>query len=100
MNNCVKCGHEIHTDNVLCPNCLAEELSKSSIQPTINTSDSVDNNNGDSRSFGWATFGFLLAPLSLIWYLYWANTKPERAKSIGIGSAWGLLIYAFTTIIF
>lgn len=69
---CKNCGAEIDDKAAICPNCGVP-------QKDIN----------DSGSAGWGILGCCIPVLGAVLYLVWRNTKPNNAKSAGIGALVG-----------
>lgn len=78
---CDTCGNEIDDSEPYCFHCGA----------AIESNEQSDGVAGD---FWWGVLGFILPLLGLILYFVWREDKPERGKSIIVGSVIGLVLNA------
>lgn len=69
---CNNCGKEINDNAVVCVHCGV----------------ATSNNNAvvDRGGFGWGLLGCCIPLVGLILFLVWKDTKPNSAKSAGIGA--------------
>ena len=83
MNYCRKCGAELPEHTFFCPNC-GEEINPQTPQTyrTYTAAPAVD----DKGGLGWAILGFIFPFIGLIMFLIWRKTRPNRAKSAGMGA--------------
>jgi uncharacterized membrane protein YvbJ len=83
MTYCNKCGTEIADHTFFCPNCGAEQNPQApQTYRTYTASPAAD----DKGGIGWAILGFIFPVIGLIMFLIWRKTKPNRAKSAGMGA--------------
>ena len=87
---CKKCGKEIDSSAVVCPNCGCAT-------DNYNQNKSTEQ---DSSSFGYAVLGFLIPLVGLILYLIWKDTTPLRAKSAGKGALVSVIASAVIGVIY
>lgn len=78
---CKTCGKEIHDEAVYCPHCGCATEHKAQKQPVK-----------DAPSDGWAFLGFLFPLIGLILYLFWQESYPLRAKSVGKGALVSVIV--------
>ena len=89
MMYCKNCGKEIDDNAVVCPHC--------GVQQKRVASEVVDNG-----GVGWGLLGCCIPLVGLILFLVWKDSKPNTAKSAGIGALvavvciviWYILVFA------
>lgn len=94
---CSNCGKEIIEGQKFCSGC-GKNLDPTAM-PTSNTAyqqfsyqyNNPTNQNEDSGSLGWGLLGFFVPLAGLILFLMWDKTKPNNAKSAGIGAIIGVI---------
>lgn len=72
-----------------CRNCGAKVDEKAIICPICGVSQNI---NPDSGSIGYGILGFFFPLVGLILFLLWKDTKPNTAKTAGIGALISFLI--------
>lgn len=81
MKYCNHCGQQIDDNAAVCVKCGFSQDGG-----TVNTQ------NNDSGSFGWAVLGFFVPLVGLILFCVWKNTKPKCSKKAGIGALVGFIL--------
>lgn len=69
---CKNCGKEIDDNAAICIHCGV----------AVENNEAKDDNGG----FGWGVLGCCIPIVGLILFLVWKDTKPNSAKSAGIGA--------------
>lgn len=78
MAFCKNCGNELGNQTV-CPSCGANQ----------NTNVTSTEDNG---GFLWGLLGCCIPIVGLVLFLVWKDTKPQTAKSAGIGAIVGVAL--------
>ena len=86
---CKNCGKEIDDNAVVCPHCGVQQKRMAS-EVVVN------------GGFGWGLLGCGVPIVGLILFLVWKDSRPNTAKSAGIGALvavvciviWYILVFA------
>lgn len=78
MAFCKNCGNELGNQNV-CPNCGANQSTDVTVPE-------------DKGGFLWGLLGCCIPIVGLVLFLVWKDTKPQTAKSAGIGAIVGVAL--------
>ena len=76
-----------------------KKLKSASITTEPTSLDRADAQTPEKGSFGWAVFSFFFMPIGFILYLVWKSTKPNAAKSAGVGALVGVITCVVLTLI-
>ncbi len=92
MAFCKVCGNEMHDSAIVCTKCgVATSNYNNFNKPNAEV---VDNG-----GFGWGLLGCCVPIAGLILFLIWKDTRPNTAKSAGIGALVYLIIWVLYFIV-